>query len=81
MILRCRIAFLAVVIVVAFLERFYLGPLGFDWLIGSIVITTVMAIGWMRTYWDASRCPVLRDHSPLLFAAEFSDRGPQLPFH
>jgi hypothetical protein len=34
------------------LGGFYLGPLGFDWLIGSIVITTVLAIGWMRAYWN-----------------------------
>jgi hypothetical protein len=46
-------AFLAVVLVVAFLEGFNLGPLGFDRLIGSVVITTVLAIGWMRSYWDA----------------------------
>jgi hypothetical protein len=53
MILRRRIAFLAVVIVAAFLEGFYLGPLGFDWLLSSVVISTVLAIGWMRSYWNA----------------------------
>jgi hypothetical protein len=53
MIVGRRIAFLAVVIVAAFLEGFYLGPLGFDWLVASVVITTILAIGWMRTYWDA----------------------------
>jgi hypothetical protein len=39
MILGRRIAFLGVVTLVAFLEGFYLGPLGFDWLIGAVVIT------------------------------------------
>jgi hypothetical protein len=47
-----RTLFLAVVTMVAALEGFYLGPLGFGWLVGSVVITTVLAIGWMRTYWD-----------------------------
>jgi hypothetical protein len=53
-----RIAFLAVVTLIAFLEGFYLGPLGFDWLIGSVVITTVLAIGWMRSYWECVRARV-----------------------
>jgi hypothetical protein len=34
------------------MEGFYLGPLRFDWLLSSVVITTVLAIGWMRSYWD-----------------------------
>jgi hypothetical protein len=52
----CRIKrtlFLMVVNIVVALGGFFLGPLGFDWFVGSIVITTVLAIGWMRTYWDA----------------------------
>jgi hypothetical protein len=44
-----RTLFLAVVTMVAALEGFFLGPLGFDWLVGSVVITRVLAIGWMRT--------------------------------
>ncbi|HEV8342194.1 MAG TPA: hypothetical protein VGR30_07470 [Candidatus Binatia bacterium] len=45
--------FLVAVNAIAFLEGFYLGPPSFDWLVGSVVITTVLAIGWMRTYWNA----------------------------
>jgi hypothetical protein len=45
-----RTLFFVVVIAVAALEGFYLGPLGFDWLVGSVVITAVLAVG-MRTYW------------------------------
>jgi hypothetical protein len=37
-----------------FPRRLYLGPLGFDWFALVMVMTIVLAIGWMRTYWDAS---------------------------
>jgi hypothetical protein len=49
-----RSLFLAVLGAAAFLEGFYLGPLGFDWFALAMVMTIVLAIGWMRTYWAVS---------------------------
>jgi hypothetical protein len=46
--------FLTVLLSAAFLEGWFLGPLGFDVLAGAIVITIMLAIGWMRSYWDAA---------------------------
>ena len=48
-----RSLFLTVLLSAAFIEGFYLGPIGFEVLGGAIVITIMLAIGWMRTYWDA----------------------------
>jgi hypothetical protein len=48
-----RLLFLAVTGIAAFLEGWCLGPLGADLLAYTVVITIVLAIGWMRTYWDA----------------------------
>ena len=50
MLLR-RVLFLLVVNVVAFLAGMYVPPLGIDWLVGALFFTTVLAMGWMRTYW------------------------------
>ena len=48
-----RTLFVAVAGLAAFLEGWFLGPIGFDVLAGAMAITIVLAIGWMRTYWDA----------------------------
>jgi hypothetical protein len=47
-----RFLFLLVVGVAAWIEGLYLGPLGFSWVALALVITVVLAIGWMRTYWN-----------------------------
>jgi hypothetical protein len=49
-----RSLFLTIVGITALLEGFYLGPLGFDWFALGMLMTIVLAIGWMRTYWQAS---------------------------
>ena len=36
--------------VAALLEGYYLAPLGFSWVALALVITVVLAIGWMRTW-------------------------------
>ena len=48
--LKCAL-FLMVVNIVAFLAGVYIAPLGIDWLAGILFFTTVLSIGWMRTYW------------------------------
>ena len=50
-----RRLFLAVTGIAAFLEGWFLGPLSADLLAYAVVGTIVLAIGWMRTYWDAPR--------------------------
>jgi hypothetical protein len=47
-----RFLFLLVVGVAAAVEGYYLGPWGFNWVAFALVITVVLAIGWMRTYWN-----------------------------
>lgn len=46
-----RIIFLSIVNLAAILVGVYTAPLGIDWLIGALFFITVLAIGWMRTYW------------------------------
>jgi hypothetical protein len=38
--------------VAAWVEGYYLGPFGFSWVVSALVITVVLTIGWMRTYWS-----------------------------
>ena len=49
-----RSLFLVVLGIAAFLEGFFLGPLGPDLVAYAVLTTIVLAIGWMRTYWDAA---------------------------
>jgi hypothetical protein len=46
-----RFLFLVAVGVAAWIQGYYLGPLGFRWVAVALVITVVLAIGWMQTYW------------------------------
>jgi hypothetical protein len=43
--------FLLVLGIAAWLEGYYLGPFGFTWVALTLVITEILAIGWMRRYW------------------------------
>jgi hypothetical protein len=55
MILSRRIVFLLIVGTIAFLEGYYLGPIGgLGWVIGASALTIILAIGWMRSYWSGS---------------------------
>jgi hypothetical protein len=45
-----RSLFLLAAGVAAWLEGYYLAPFGFNWVAVALVITVVLAIGWMRTY-------------------------------
>jgi hypothetical protein len=47
-----RSLFLLVLVIAAWLEGYYIAPLGFGWYVLSMVITIVLTIGWMRTYWN-----------------------------
>jgi hypothetical protein len=49
--------FLTVAGIAAFLEGWFLGPVGLDVLATTMVMTIVLAIGWMRTYWDSPSLP------------------------
>jgi hypothetical protein len=40
-----------VFIVAARLEGVYLAPFGFGTVASALMITVILAIGWMRTYW------------------------------
>jgi hypothetical protein len=46
-----RFLFLVVAGIAAWVAGYYLGPFGFDWVALGLVITVVLAIGWMRPYW------------------------------
>ncbi len=47
-----RSLFLIVVGVAACLEGHYLAPYGFGTVAVALAITVILAIGWMRTYWN-----------------------------
>jgi hypothetical protein len=47
-----RFLFLLVTGVATWLEGYYIAPLDFGWFALALVITVVLAIGWMRTYWN-----------------------------
>ena len=46
-----RSLFLLVAGVAAWVEGFYLAPCGFEYVAFALLITVILAIGWMRTYW------------------------------
>jgi hypothetical protein len=46
-----RSLFLFVVGTVAWLESYFLAPYGLNRVLGALVITIVLTVGWMRTYW------------------------------
>jgi hypothetical protein len=48
-----RSLFLLVALTVGWIEGFYLGPFGFNWVVLALALTIVLAVGWMRTYWTA----------------------------
>ena len=48
-----RSVFLLVALTVGWIEGFYLGPFGFNWVVLALALTVVLAVGWMRTYWTA----------------------------
>jgi hypothetical protein len=45
--------FWIVVVIVSALVGFYVGPFGFVPFAIITLVTIVLAIAWMRTYWDA----------------------------
>jgi hypothetical protein len=47
-----RFLFLLFVGVAAAVEGHYLAPFGFDHVAVALLITVILAIGWMRTYWN-----------------------------
>jgi hypothetical protein len=47
-----RFLFLLVVGVAAWVEGVYLAPFGFGSVAVALAITIILAIGWMRTYWN-----------------------------
>jgi hypothetical protein len=47
-----RSLFQIVVGVAAWIEGYYLAPYGFGTIAVAMVITVILAIGWMRTYWN-----------------------------
>jgi hypothetical protein len=49
-----RFLFLLVTGVTTWLEEYYIAPLDFGWsgFVLAMVITVVLAVGWMRTYWN-----------------------------
>ena len=47
-----RSLFLIVVGVAAWIEGYYLAPYGFGTIAVAMVITVILAIGWMLTYWN-----------------------------
>jgi hypothetical protein len=47
-----RLSFLVVVGVAAWAEGYYLGPFGLGWVAVALLITVILAMGWMRTYWN-----------------------------
>ena len=61
-----RSLFLVVVGVTAWVEGYYLAPYGFEYVAFALLITVLLAIGWMRTYWDGldSRKRGSREHEP-----------------
>ena len=44
--------FRIVVGVAAWIEGYYLAPYGFGTVAVALAITVILAIGWMRTYWN-----------------------------
>jgi hypothetical protein len=47
-----RSLFLLVVLTAAGLEGVYLAPYGFGTVATALLITVILSIGWMRTYWN-----------------------------
>ena len=50
-----RSLFLLVVGVAAWVEGYYLAQYGFEYVAFALLITVILAIGWMRTYWKGGR--------------------------
>ena len=46
-----RSLFLLVAGVAAWVEGYYLAQYGFEYVAFALLITVILAIGWMRTYW------------------------------
>jgi hypothetical protein len=38
--------------IVGFFEGLVLFPISFEWLAIAVVITAVLAVGWLKTYWS-----------------------------
>jgi hypothetical protein len=47
-----RSLFLLIAGVVGWVEGFYLGPFGFGWVAVALLTAIILAIVWMRTYWN-----------------------------
>ena len=47
-----RCLFLLVAGVAAWIEGYYVAPYGFEHVAFALLITVILAIGWMGTYWE-----------------------------
>jgi hypothetical protein len=47
-----RSLFLIVAGVAAWIAGYYLAPYGFEYVAFALLITVILAIGWMWTYWN-----------------------------
>jgi hypothetical protein len=47
-----RTLFVAVLFIVSFIEGFILIHVSVEWLIIAAVITCILVVGWMKSYWN-----------------------------